>query len=160
MHRAGPHRIGWELGEAQSTVHAVLRRHARPRLCDVDCPTGAPVRYERDRPGELVHIDVKKQGRIPDGGGHRVLGRRAGPANRSRSRTRLGYDYLHIAVDDFSRVAYIEVHDNERGDTASGFLTRAAAWFAGHGVTVERVLTDNGSCYRSGHPAPPRRRWM
>lgn len=150
QHREGPHRIGWELGESQSTVHAVLRRHGRPRLCDLDCPTGTPVRYERDRPGELVHLDVKKQGRIPDGGGHRVLGRQAGSANSSRSRTRLGYDYLHIAVDDFSRAAYIEVHDNERGDTASSFVARAAAWLALHGVPIEEVLTDNGSCYRSG----------
>lgn len=148
-HREGPHRIGWELGESQATVYAVLRRHHRPRLRDLDRPTGTPVRYERDRPGELVHVDVKKQGRIPHGGGHRVLGRQAGRVTRQRSGG-MGYDYLHIAVDDFSRAAYIEVHDNERGDTASGFLQRAAAWFAAHGVPIERVLTDNGSCYRSG----------
>ena len=148
-HREGPHRIGWELGEAQSTVHAVLRRHGRARLRDLDRPTGKPVRFERDRPGELVHIDVKKQGRIPDGGGHRVLGRQAGRANRSRSRTRLGYDYLHIAVDDFSAPPTSR-STTTNAATPPAASSGAAAWFAGHGVTVERVLTDNGSCYRSG----------
>ena len=153
----GPHRIGWALGEARSTVHRVLARHAVPRLCDLDRATRTVVRYQRDRPGELVHVDVKKQGRIPDGGGWRVHGR--GNAARLRDQRpaghprdgqpRLGYDYLHIAVDDRSRIAYIEAHPDERKDTAAAFIGRALGWFAEHGITVERVLTDNGSCYRS-----------
>jgi transposase InsO family protein len=152
----GPHRIGWALGESHSTVHRVLRRHGVPRLCDIDRATRTVVRYERDRPGELVHVDVKKQGRIPDGGGWRALGRQAGlrnslayrPGGGDRRHT-LGYDYLHIAVDDCSRVAYVEVHPDERQETAAGFMHRAIDWFADHGITVERVMTDNGSCYRS-----------
>jgi transposase InsO family protein len=142
----GPHRIGWALGEARSTVHRVLRRHGVPRLADIDRPTRTVVRYQRDSPGELVHVDVKKQGRIPDGGGWQALGRQAGRRNRNG----VGFDYLHSAVDDHSRLAYIEAHPDERKDTAAGFLTRAIAWFADHGVTVQAVMTDNGSCYRSG----------
>jgi transposase len=103
-HRVGPHRIGWALGEAPSTVHAVLVRHQLPRLWELDRPTGQVVRYERDRPGELLHVDIKAQGRIPDGGGHRLLGRGQGGANRDR-RHGLGYDYLHVAVDDRTRLA-------------------------------------------------------
>ena len=151
----GPHRIGWALGESRSTVHRVLRRNGMPRLCDIDRATRVVVRYERDRPGELVHVDVKKQGRIPDGGGWRMVGRAAGrrnslPYQQGADRRRvLGYDYLHIAVDDRSRVAYVEVHPDERKQTAAGFIDRAVAWFADHNVIVERVMTDNGSCYRS-----------
>ena len=149
----GPHRIGWALGESHSTVHRVLRRHGMPRLCDIDRATRTVVRYQRDRPGELVHVDVKKQGRIPDGGGWRAHGRgNAAQVDSRRSKgrePRLGYDYLHIAVDDCSRIAYVEAHRDERKDTAAAFLTRAVAWFADHGVTIERVMTDNGSCYRS-----------
>jgi transposase InsO family protein len=145
--QVGPHRIGWMLGEAPSTVHAVLRRQQLPRLWELDRPTGQVVRYQRQRPGELVHIDVKKQGRIPDGGGHRVLGRAGGHRDRRHG---VGYDLLHVAVDDRSRLAYLEVHPDERSPTAVGFTGRALAWFAGLGVTVERVMTDNGSCYRSG----------
>jgi transposase InsO family protein len=152
-HLEGPHRIGWELGEAPSTVSRVLVRHGRVRLCDIDRATRTVVRYERDRPGELVHVDVKKQGRIPDGGGWRVHGRgSAGHIDSRRAKRRqprLGYDYLHIAVDDRSRVAYVEAHHDERKDTAAAFMIRAVAWFADHGITVERVLTDNGMCYRS-----------
>jgi transposase InsO family protein len=147
-HRVGAHRIGWALGEAQSTVSAVLARHQVPRLADLDRPTGVVVRYQRDRPGELVHVDVKKQGRVPDGGGWRVHGR--GPQARRDRRNGVGYDFVHVAVDDRSRVAYAEIHPDERGDTAAGFLTRAVAWYAAHGVAVERVLSDNGACYRSG----------
>ena len=155
-HRVGAHQISYALGVPQSTVSAVLARRGAPLLRHLDLPTGTPVRYERERPGELVHIDVKKQGLIPDVGGWRQHGRRAGVCRvrdqrgRKGSGAKLGYDYVHVAVDDHSRVAYAEIHDNERGDTAAGFLQRAAAWFAERGVTVERVLTDNGSCYRSG----------
>jgi transposase InsO family protein len=155
-HRVGAHQISFALGIPQSTVSAVLARRRVPLLRHLDRPTGAVVRYERDRPGELVHIDVKKQGRIPDGGGWRLHGRGPGVGQchdqrgRKGSGAKLGYDFCHVAVDDHSRVAYAEVHDNERGDTAAGFLQRAVAWFADHGVAVQRVLTDNGSCYRSG----------
>ena len=153
----GPHRIAWALGESRSTVHRVLRRNGMPRLCDLDRATRIVVRYQRDRPGELVHVDVKKQGRIPDGGGWRVHGRGDAPRLRDQrpvgqprdGRPRLGYDYLHIAVDDRSRIAYVEVHRDERKDTAAAFIQRAVGWFAEHGITVERVMTDNGSCYRS-----------
>ena len=142
----GPHRIAWALGEAPSTVHRVLRRNGVPRLADLDRATRTVVRYERERPGELVHVDVKKQGRIPDGGGWRMHGRDAAPDRRHRGK---GYDYLHIAVDDRTRIAYVEVHSDERKETAASFMARALGWFAELGVTVERVLTDNGSCYRS-----------
>lgn len=152
-HLEGPHRIGWELGEAASTVSRVLARHHRPRLCDLDRATRTVVRYQRERPGELVHVDVKKQGRIPDGGGWRVHGRgNAAVVNSRRSKgrePRLGYDYLHIAIDDRTRIAYVEAHPDERKDTAAAFMQRAVAWFAGLGIAVERVMTDNGSCYRS-----------
>ena len=146
-HRVGAHQIAWALGLPQSTVSAVLARRGAPLLRHLDRSTGTVVRYERDRPGELVHVDVKKQGRVPDGGGWRTHGR--GTAT-PRGRGTLGYDYIHVAVDDRSRLAYAEILDDERGDTAADFLTRAVAWFANHGVTVERVLTDNGACYRSG----------
>jgi transposase InsO family protein len=143
----GPHRIGWALGEAQSTVHRVLRRNGVPRLADLDRPTRTVVRYERERPGELVHVDVKKQARIPDGGGWRVHGRGAG--GNPNGKSGLGYDYLHIAVDDRSRMAYVEPQPNERDTTAAGFMRRAIAFFGTRGITIERVMTDNGPCYRS-----------
>jgi transposase InsO family protein len=141
----GPHRIAWALGESPATVHRVLRRLGVPRLRDLDRPTRTVVRYERERPGELVHVDVKKQGKIPAGGGWRVLGR-AGAPNRHRGD---GYEFVHAAVDDRSRLAYAEILPDERKETASGFMWRALRFYAEHGVTVERVLTDNGACYRS-----------
>jgi transposase InsO family protein len=147
-HRVGPHRIGWALGEASSTVHAVLRRHQVPRLWELDRPTGQVVRYQRQRPGELVHLDVKKQGRIPDGGGHRIHGRQR--ARGGQRKQGLGYDFLHLAVDDCSRVAYLEVHPDEGAVTVAGFTQRALAFYAGLGITVGRVLTDNGNGYRCG----------
>jgi hypothetical protein len=101
--RVGPHRIGWALGEAHSTVHQVLARHRVPRLGELDRPTGQVVRYQRQRPGELVHLDIKKQGRIPDGGGHRLHGRAC--RRGTRAKPGLGYDVVHAAVDDCSRVA-------------------------------------------------------
>lgn len=145
-YRVGPHRIGWALGEARSTVWAVLARHQLPRLAELDRPTGQVVRYQRQRPGELLHVDIKAQGRIPEGGGHRLLGRAEGGRRRG---VKSGYDYLHVAVDDRTRLAYVEVHDRHDGAAAAGFMARALAWFAGLGVQVERVLTDNGWCYRS-----------
>ncbi len=141
----GPHRIAWALGEAPATVHRVLRRLGAPRLRELDRPTRTVVRYERDRPGELVHVDIKKQGRIPAGGGWKIHGR-ASADSRHRGD---GYDFIHAAIDDRSRLAYAEILPDERKGTASGFMTRALAFYASHGIEVERVLTDNGSCYRS-----------
>ena len=127
-----------------STVYRVLLRHDLNRLCHLDRQSATPIRrYERARPGELVHVDVKKLGRIPTGGGHRIHGR---PATR---RTRwLGYAYLHTAIDDHSRLAYTEVLTDEQGRTAAAFWRRAEAWFRARGVIVERVLTDNAFSYR------------
>jgi transposase InsO family protein len=143
----GPHRIGWALGVPRSTVHRVLRRHGVPRLSDLDRPTRTVVRYERDRPGELVHLDVKKLGRIPDGGGWRAHGREV--ARGGRIKRGAGYDYLHVALDDRSRVAYAEAHPDERAETAAAFAGRAIGFFASLGIGVERILTDNAFCYRS-----------
>ena len=163
--RWGPARIAAHLRMAASTVYGVLVRYGVARLADLDRATAARVRrpvvrYERAQPGELVHVDIKKLGNIPDGGGHRVHGRAVGSRNSTRStpvansstgpRAKLGYAYLHNAVDDHSRLAYTEILADERKDTAAGFWTRAAAWFAAQGIErIERVLTDNGSCYRS-----------
>jgi transposase InsO family protein len=156
--RWGPHRIGYHLGISRSTVAAVLHRYRMPLLNSLDLATGLPVRRERPRryehaaPGDLVHVDIKKLGRIPDGGGHRKLGRTIGNHNNAKYRTRrrgLGYSYLHHAVDDHSRLAYSEILSDERKHTAAGFWTRAHTFFTSHGITVRRVLTDNGPCYRS-----------
>ncbi|GGP44745.1 IS481 family transposase [Streptomyces sindenensis] len=146
--KLGPARIGPVLGLPASTVHRILTRHRLNRLSWIDRPTGTPIRrYERDRPGELIHIDVKKLGRIPDGGGHRTLGRQAGRATRGN----MGFDYIHSAVDDHSRLAYSEIHPDEKAATCAGFLTRAAAFFHAQGIPrVERVLTDNAWAYRKG----------
>jgi transposase InsO family protein len=152
-HRRGADWLGAELGVAASTVGRVIRRHAMPLLCDLDALTGAPVRrgpttrvrYERARPGELIHIDVKKLGRIRDGGGWRARGRAAAPSARGA----LGYDYIHSAVDDHSRLAYSEIHPDERGGTCAGFLARAAGFFACHGITqIQEVMSDNAFSYR------------
>ncbi|WP_405434215.1 IS481 family transposase [Streptomyces anulatus] len=146
--KLGPARIGPVLGLPASTVHRILTRHRLNRLSWIDRPTGTLIRrYERDRPGELIHIDVKKLGRIPDGGGHRTLGRQAGRATRSN----MGFDYIHSAVDDHSRLAYSEIHTDEKAATCAGFLTRAAAFFHRQGIPrIERVLTDNAWAYRKG----------
>lgn len=149
--RWGPHRIAYHLHLPQSTVSKVLARYRVPLLGHIDLNTGVRVRkpkaarYERENPGDLVHVDVKKLGRIPDGGGHRTLGRSAGRKNRCQA----GYAYLHSAIDDHSRVVYSEILDDEKKETAAGFWERANAFYAGLGITVARVMTDNGSCYRS-----------
>ena len=143
--RWGPHRISWVTGIPRSTVYKVLCRVGLNRLDRIDRTTRAPIRrYERARPGELLHLDVKKLGRIPPGGGHRVHGR----SSQTRRGRGIGYDFVHVAVDDHSRVAYVEAHPDERGITAAGFLQRATEWFAHHGVTIEGVLTDNALYYR------------
>jgi len=143
--KQGPHQLAPVVGSPRSTVYGVLRRHQMSRLAHLDRPTGTPIRYERDRPGELVHIDVKKLGRVPPGGGWRMRGRST--QVRRAKRLGVGYDYLHAAVDDHSRVAYVEVHADERGETCARFLVRAAGFFAEHGVRIERVMTDNAMNY-------------
>ena len=154
--RRGQDWLGLELGLAPRTVSRILRRHQVPRLVECDPITGqlirasktTAVRYERDRPGELVHMDVKKLGRIPDGGGWRAHGRAAGSTSRDRS-TRVGFDYVHSLVDDHSRLAYSEILADEKGPTCAGFLTRAAAYFTAHGINrIERVMTDNAWAYK------------
>jgi transposase InsO family protein len=154
--RRGPDWIGAELGVPARTVSRVLVRRGHPRLCALDPMTGEVIRsskqtatrYERSRPGELVHMDVKKLGRIPDGGGWRAHGRGAGSINRDRD-TKVGYDYVHSLVDDHSRLAYSEILPDEKGATCAAFLTRAAAYFAAHGIDrIERVMTDNAWAYK------------
>jgi transposase InsO family protein len=140
--RQGPHRLGYHLGMPRSTVYGVLRRHGMSRLAHTDRTSGVVVRYQREHPGELVHLDVKKLGRIPDGGGHRIHGRAKGARGRG-----IGYDYLHSAVDDRSRVAFSQLLPDETATTCARFLVEAAAFFAEHGVGIERVLTDNAKAY-------------
>jgi transposase InsO family protein len=157
--RLGPARIAFRLGLNPSTVHRVLTRYGCPPLAHLDRASGRAVRrYERCRPGELVHVDIKKLGNTPDGGGWRVTGRAQGRRNRAatagtgRSRHRnplLGYSYLHTAIDDHSRLAYSEILPDETSHAATAFWARAHAWFASAGITIERVMTDKGSCYRS-----------
>ena len=143
--KAGADRIAWRVGLPASTVYRVLVRHDLNRLAHLDRQTAVPIRrYERSRPGELVHVDVKKLGRIPPGGGHRVRGRAAARPGKPT----VGYAYLHTAIDDFSRLAYTEVLADEKGATAAAFWRRAEGWFRARGVVVERVLSDNGFCYR------------
>jgi transposase InsO family protein len=154
--RCGPDGISAELGVPARTVSRVLARHRVPALARLDPITGqvikaskqTAVRYERARPGELVHMDVKKLGRIPAGGGWRAHGRGAGSILRDRSTT-IGFDYIHSLVDDHSRLAYCEILPDEKGPTCAGFLTRAAAYFAAHGIhRIERIMTDNAWAYR------------
>jgi transposase InsO family protein len=124
-----------------------------PLLAHLDQATGQvirkprPVRYERSKPGDLVHVDIKKLGRIPNGGGHRMLGRAAG--NRNNKKAGRGYSFVHHAVDDHTRLAYSEILGDERKETAAGFWRRARQFFADAGFVVTEVMTDNGACYRS-----------
>ena len=144
--KLGPARIGLISHLPASTVHRILTRHGLNRLAWLDRPTGQPIRrYERERPGELVHVDVKKLGRIPEEApGASWAGTRAAPA-----KTGVGYDYIHTALDDHTRLACSEIHLDEKAATYAGFLRRAAAFYAGPGITtIERVLTDNAWSYR------------
>ena len=149
--RRGPVFIAAKLGMQASTVGRVLRRHHTPLLRELDPVTGTVIRatrrsanrYEHDHPGSLIHIDVKKLGRIPDGGGWRAHGR----SEKVRGRG-IGYDYVHTVIDDHSRLAYAEIHDDEKGTTAAGVLERAIAFYAALGVNVERVISDNAFAYR------------
>jgi transposase InsO family protein len=146
--KQGPVRIGWQLGVPASTVHRVLCRLGLNRLAWIDRPTGEPIRrYQFDEPGGLVHVDIKKLGRIPDGGGWRAVGKTQG--NKNTTKGRIGYDLIHTAIDDCSRLAYSEILRDERKETCAAFWLRANAFFNSHGITVERVLTDNGPGYRS-----------
>jgi transposase InsO family protein len=155
IYRRGQDWIGPELGVAPRTVAAILRRHQVPYLRECDPVTGqvirasktTAIRYERARPGELVHMDVKKIGRIPDGGGWKAHGRQRGKTG-AQKRAKIGFDYIHSIVDDHSRLAYSEALPDEKGATCAAFLTRAAAWFAAHGIErIERVMTDNHYSY-------------
>src|SRR3954454_18282032 len=137
--RWGPARIGYLLGIHPSTVHRVLSRYGLARLAWQDRDTGRGIRrYEHAAPGDLVHVDIKKLGRIPDGGGHRMVGKAAGNRNKTgtQANRRPGYAFLHNAVDDHSRLAYTEILTDERKDTAAGFWARANAWFESVGITV------------------------
>jgi hypothetical protein len=160
--RLGPVEIGDRLGMPSSTVHAVLTRCRLNRLSHIDRATGERIRrYEHEKPGDLIHVDVKKLGKVPDGGGWRYVGRQQGERNRSATVERtgtprnkwrnpvIGTCYLHTVIDDHSRVAYVEARDDETKETATEVLRNAVAWFADRGVTVQRVLSDNGSCYKS-----------
>ena len=154
--RRGPAWISAELGVPARTVSRILVRHAMPPLAALDPMTGqvirsskaTSVRYERPQPGDLAHMDVKKIGRIPQGGGWRAHGRGAGSIQRDRS-TKVGYDYVHSLVDDHSRLAYSEVLPDEKGPTCAGFLTRATVYFADHGIAqIEELMTDNAWSYK------------
>jgi transposase InsO family protein len=154
----GPARIAYLLGLNPSTVHRVLTRYGVARLAHLDRASGRLVRrYERATPGELVHVDIKKLGNIPDGGGHKVTDRATANQHRKATTTarywhgkpKIGYSYLHNAVDDHTRLAYSEILGDETKETAVAFWQRAQAFFTAAGITVTSVLTDNGSCYKS-----------
>ena len=154
--RRGQDWLGPELGVPPRTVSRILRRHHIPRLCVCDPMTGevirasktTSVRYERSRPGELVHVDVKKIGKIPEGGGWKAHGRQIGKTSAQR-KARIGYDYVHSMVDDHSRLAYSEILSDEKGVTCAGFIARAAGYFAEHGIArIEQVITDNHMSYK------------
>lgn len=153
--RRGQDWISDELGVPARTVGRILRRNGCPRLADCDPLTGQVIRasrhtatrYERDRPGDLVQVDVKKIGRIPDGGGWRAHGR----GERPSALRGLGFDYVHSAVDDHSRLAYSEILTDETGPTCGGFLLRAATYFASHGAPIREVITDNHLSYKRSH---------
>lgn len=154
--RQGPLRIAAATGVPARTVSRILVRHHVPRLSWCDPLTGQLIRasratanrYERERPGELVHVDVKKLGRIPDGGGWRSRGREAANAG-GRKNDRVGFDYVHAVIDDHTRLAYAEIHDDETGKTAAAVLLRAAEFFASCGIPkIERVISDNAFAYR------------
>ena len=158
-HRLGPVAIADRVGCAPSTAHQVLRRCRINRLSHIDRATGQPVRrYEHPAPGDLLHVDVKKLGNIPDGGGWRFVGRVQGERNRiatpnkprnAHHNPKIGTAFVHTVLDDHSRVAYAEIHDDETAATAITVLRHAVSWFAARGVTTRRVLSDNGSAYRS-----------
>ena len=155
-HRRGPVWLALRHAVCPRTASRVLRRHGQPHLALLDPISGelirasktTAVRYEKDEPGELIHMDVKKIGRIPPGGGWRAFGRAMGKSS-AQKKARIGYDYVHSVVDDHSRLAYSEVLPDEKGETCAEFLDRALASFAEHGITaVQRLMTDNAWAYR------------
>jgi transposase InsO family protein len=155
-HRVGPVRLAALTGVPASTVGRILRRHNMPLLRELDLITGLRVRsrasdrrYEHRAPGDLLHIDVKKLGRVPAGGGERSRGR-AATTHQRRKKTSIGHDFLHSAVDDRTRLAYTEALDDEKDATCAQFLLRALAFFRSHGIRVRRVLTDNALVYKHG----------
>ncbi len=157
--RLGPLQLAAWTGVAASTVHKILVRNRLNRLNYVDRATGEPVRrYEHPYPGSLIHVDVKKLGNIPDGGGWRFVGRvqgernKAGTPGKQRNKWHnalMRHAFVHTVIDDHTRIAYAEIHDDETALTATAVLVRAVAWYAARGITVERVLSDNGSAYKS-----------
>jgi transposase InsO family protein len=160
IRRWGPARIGYLLGIHPSTVHRVLTRYGLAKLRWLDRPTGRVIRrMEPARCGDMVHIDVKKLGKVPAGGGWRMLGKPVGRHNSRADKssgllakygeTAHGYHFLHTAIDGHSRLAYSEILSDERKETAAAFWLRANTWFTQCGITVRKVLTDNGACYRS-----------
>ena len=158
--RCGPAGLSQATGVPARTISRILSRRGAPLLAICDPITGevirasktTAVRYERDTPGDLIHIDVKKLGRIPDGGGWRARGQTRRNHIGTHRKTPLGLDYVHAAVDDHSRLAFVEILDDEKGSTCAGFLTRAAAFFAAHGVQLRQVMSDNAMNYtRSDH---------
>lgn len=154
-HRTGPADIASRTGVGVRTVSRILSRAGVAKLWELDPLTGIRIRaaratdrrYERDTPGDMIHIDVKKLGRIPDGGGWRADPHQSA-RNHNTGHTKVGFDYVHVAVDDHSRLAFVEVHPDEKGPTCAGFLERAAAFMASHGAPVKRVMTDNAFAYR------------
>lgn len=156
-HRVGPVEISSLTGLPSSTVHAVLTRRGLNRLPHVDVASGETARrYEHPHLGAMIHVDVKKLGNIPNGGGWRVVDRAQGGKNAPATTTQrtgrhpvIGHAFVHTVIDDHSCVPYVEIHDDEKADTATGVLTWAVAWFAARGIQVESVLSDNGSWYRS-----------
>jgi transposase InsO family protein len=149
-HQLGPARLAERAGVPASTLHRIWQRNGVSRLSDLERRSGRVIRrIETSRPGELVHLDVKKQAKIPKGGGWRVNGKAKKNRNGQAGRPKGGYAFIHSAVDAYSRLAYSEVHENEQAVTAIAFWRRARTFFASYGITVERVMTDNGKCYIS-----------
>ncbi|MBD7996933.1 IS481 family transposase [Arthrobacter sp. Sa2CUA1] len=154
-HRSGPSDLAARTGVGARTISRILTRAGMPKLWDLDPLTGVRIRaaratdrrYEREAPGDMIHIDVKKLGRIPDGGGWRADPNQSA-RNHNTGHRKVGFDYVHVAVDDHSRLAFVEIHPDEKGATCAGFLTRAAAFMASHGAPVKRVMTDNAFAYR------------
>ena len=145
----GPHRLSDTLKLSRSTIYGVLRRAGLSVLRHMERTTRTPIRYERDHPGELVHMDVKKFGRIPDGGGKRFDEGFAETKSGRKRPGKRGFEYAHVAVDDHCRVAYTEILPDEKGSTTAAFLDRAVVVFAEYGITIAGLLTDNGGNYRS-----------
>ena len=150
--RWGADRIGFEVGLAASTVQSILKQAGMGRLDRGDRATNTTpvVRYQRERPGELIHVDIKKIAGIPPGGGWRSRGRGYEGEHARDRNGNTGYRYIHTAIDDRTRIAYSEILADEKAATAAAFWMRAATWFSSIGITPQRVITDNGSCYRSG----------